>query len=491
MNVHRRPLAFGAALIVPLALTACSDPFLLDPGAADLPRPSLSEQVAGLTLGLDAMEHVLVLHSQSAPTPDLLHAIESAGGSVVARHDRIGVLVVRGLGDADAESLVNRGDVEASSRDRMIQWQPAIEALRIDDATVGPASSPADAAFYDLQWNMRQIAADQAWDTTPRGSGALVCILDSGIDPNHVDIAGKVDFGRSASFVPELDIPGIPELSGQFDIFDYFFHGTFVASQVATNGLGMASVAPDANLCIVKVLNALGSGPFAALISGILHAADVRADVINMSLGAYFDLKDANPEFRALLVALQRAILFANARGSLVVAAAGNEGADLDNDGTMISVPSQMLGVVRVSATGPTNQADFDRLASYSNFGRTGVTVAAPGGDLGAAGNSFDGVLGACSSLQLALPFACGTGSFILSDGTSVAAPHVSGLAAVVESAVKTNAHGVLLAACAIRGAERIDGHVFSPLYGFGRINVHESVRRFGCGGPTNLFARR
>lgn len=166
-----------------------------------------------------------------------------------------------------------------------------------------------------------------------------------------------------------------------------------------------------------------------------------------------------------------------------MVASAGNDAVDLDHDGPIIHVPSQMLGVLSVSATGPTNQADFDGFAPYSNFGRTGVTVAAPGGNAGASGNVLDGILGACSSFQLVFSFACGTESFLAGgDGTSFAAPHVTGLGAVVESAAHGDQFGLLLATCATRGADRIDDSVFSPKYGWGRVDVFDSVRKFGCG---------
>lgn len=488
MNPTRRLLAVGAALVVVTLLVACAD----DPLGPEPGRPRLSaSDIAGASLAPGTIGHVVVLRSETSPTAELLAAIDSAGGRVVARYDRIGVLIVNGLSEADAATLAGHVEVEAAGRDEMMQWQPIPEALRLEEAAVKATASPADAVFFEAQWNMRQIQADRAWDTTPRGEGALVCILDSGIDPTHVDLAGKVDLARSASFVAEPDIPGIPGLNGQFDIIDYFFHGTFVASQVTTNGLGMASVAPEATLCVVKVLNVFGSGPFAGVIGGLMHSLDVGADVVNMSLGLYLDLAALDEEVEALLLATQRAVLHAVGDGAMIVASAGNDTINLDLDGTFLHMPSQMVGAVSVSATGPTNQTDFDGVAAYSNFGRTGVTLAAPGGNAGATGNLFDGLIGACSSFQVALPFPCSTTSFLSGgDGTSFAAPHVSGLAAVVESAVGHDMFGVLLAACAIRGADRIDGEFLSPFYGLGRIDVLDSVRQFGCGKDFGDFAK-
>ena len=484
------PLLQGAVLMGVLSVVACSDPLLpVSPPSPEETASIVAANREALSLAPGTVGHVVVLGAEKAPSKALMTAIEAAGGRIVKRYDRIGVLIAKGLSDADAAKLRSRSEVAAASRDRLVQWQPDVSGLTVRNAPVKAAGNPAGAVFYDLQWNMRQIQADKAWEVTPQGKNSRVCVLDSGIDPTHLDLEGKVDFARSASFIAEPVIPEIPVLAGQFDIIDYRFHGTFVASQIATNGIGMASVAPRTSLCVVKVLNVFGTGSFEALIAGVIHSADVRADVINMSVGAYLDLALVDGPLKALLIALQRAILYANARGSLVVASSGNDGIDLDADGTMIHVPSQMLGVLSVSATGPTNQADFDDLAAYSNFGRTGVILAAPGGNAGELGIFEDGIFGVCSSFQLTLPFACDQVSFIGGgDGTSFAAPHVTGLAAVVESGAPANQNSVDLANCAILGADRIDGQKFSASYGFGRIDVFDAVKREGCG-PANLVA--
>src|SRR5262249_54038477 len=128
------------------------------------------------------------------------------------------------------------------------------------------------AFFYALQWNMRIIRAPEAWAATPAGAGTLVCDLDSGIDPTHIDLAGKVDLNLSTSFVDAE--PFIQDLN---------LHGTYTAALIVSNGLGIASVAPAATLCAIKVLGASGSGSFADVISAIVYAGLIHADVINMS----------------------------------------------------------------------------------------------------------------------------------------------------------------------------------------------------------------
>jgi thermitase len=176
-------------------------------------------------------------------------------------------------------------------------------------------SDQSGATYFADQWNLRVIQADDAWLTTPQGEGALVCVLDTGIDPNHQDLEGKVDLAKSAFFV-----------SAEPSILDFEGHGSFVAALISSNGIGMGSVAPDARLCAVKVLDRTGSGEVAWIIAGILHAANVGADVMNMSLSAIIptaDLRENRAEIKELIQALQRAVDYARRRGTLSVAAAG------------------------------------------------------------------------------------------------------------------------------------------------------------------------
>jgi subtilisin family serine protease len=261
------------------------------------------------------------------------------------------------------------------------------------------------------------------------------------------------------------------------EIYDLDFHGTFVSGLISSNGLGMASVAPDASIMAVKVLNCSGTGSFSDIIDGIAYAAQADADVINMSLGAYFSRRD--PGARSLILALQRAVLYATLHGSTVVAAAGNDGVNLDRDGDFINVPSQLLGVVSVGATAPVAQVDFDALASYTNYGFTGVTLMAPGGDLvegGICGFApdfrCDLVLSALSSFV-----APGPNFYAASGGTSFASPHVAGALAVVESARGSGPASVV---CVLRGADDLGSRGFDAFYGLGRLNV---VGALGCRG--------
>ncbi|HEX4600525.1 MAG TPA: S8 family serine peptidase, partial [Gemmatimonadales bacterium] len=294
------------------------------------------------------------------------------------------------------------------------------------------------------------------------GRGTRVAILDTGTDPSHIDLAGKIDLAHSTTMVTSSPCPG-----DLVDFLDRNLHGSFVSGIVATNGRGAASVAPDAHLIAVKVLNCLGSGSFASIIAGILYATNVGADVINMSLGAYFP--KSTPGAARLLAALDRATTFAHSHGVLIVAAAGNGGIDLNKDRNFVFVPAQSAMVVSIGATGPFRQTNFDQLAFYTNFGTSGVDLFAPGGNQQPGGDPAhrDGILSVCSSFSITVPV-CASHNFYLlgGDGTSFSAPHAAGTAAVVKSQFP-GSDATQLQHCLFKGADDL-----GQLYSHGRINV-------------------
>ena len=451
--------ALGAVTVLVLA-AGCVDQAPVDP-AGSLPLPELSALTDG------DLDHVLVVAGGAAASADLVAAIEAAGGSVSHRHDAIGVLSVAGLSDEAAAGIRGRGDVFGIDRDVMLRWIPSVEEFGLQQIEGPSAETDQSGAqfFAQYQWNMRQIDADDAWLNSPQGAGALVCVLDSGVDPGHLDLNGKINLAISTSFVPSEPF-----------VEDFNFHGTFVSALVSSNGIAMASVAPDADLCAVKVLDVTGSGAFDWVIDGIVHAADVGADVINMSLGALVLKSQAS----ALIEALQAAVTYANQQGTLVVASAGNAAINLDDFPGIAHLPSQLSGVLSVGATAPVNQMNFDALASYTNFGKHGVDVAAPGGDLVTGGVIEDLILSACSQ------FVCGaTNIYVFSAGTSFSAPHVTGHGAVVESNIAGDQGAQQLQNCIRDNADKLDGLFISPFYGSGRINVLRSVLKPTCRGTA------
>jgi len=354
-------------------------------------------------------------------------AIVVNGGTVVADLNAIGV--VQASADSAnagfAAAVAATPGILSADADPDINWLPAGEPLVSIDSN--PAASGVNSEpLSGLQWNMRQIHANQTAAAGKLGAGAVVAIVDTGLNSQHRDLVDRIDTARSVAFVNSIAGAALPAWE------DDVFHGSHVGCIVAAsiNNFGVQGVAPSARLVAVKVLNSAGSGSFANVIRGIEYAASIGVDVINMSLGATFDRNNAGGNgggepFGHFLAALTRAVNHATQSGVLVVSAAGNEAVDLN--GRLMSVPAQSGNGVSVSATGPIAQANFDRLASYSNFGASVVNFAAPGGDLVPPAGVVQDLVPSCGNLRAGNP-----NTFFFAAGTSMATPHVAGVAALL-----------------------------------------------------------
>jgi subtilisin family serine protease len=398
---------------------------------------------------------VIMAKGQGAGSTSFAAAL---GSSVIAQYDAIGIVVAQSSDPNFAAQAAALSGVQSVTEDQEVQWIPPNEmaadsGMAIDDSAVPPPSASSalplanHESFSAVQWNLHQIHADQTADNGDRGNGvarARVAILDTGIVASHIDIAANLNTALSTSFVPT-------EPSFVFPSNGQFSHATHVGGIVAApiNGIGTQGVAPNAELVSVKVLRDSGSGSFASVIAGLEYASGplVHADVINMSLGATFDRINAGGGNGTgqLIAALNRAVNHATANGTLVVSAAGNEGVDLNS--RIFSVPAQSGNGMAVSATGPIGfgafgfnpPAVFDRLASYSNFGQSVINVAAPGGDAVFTPTNTLCQVGPIISNCFVFDFVLSPGGkvgnsnrYFFAIGTSMAAPHVSGEAALI-----------------------------------------------------------
>jgi lantibiotic leader peptide-processing serine protease len=375
-----------------------------------------------------------------------------------------------------------------------------------DDGSLNETSAFGTAeTFRREQWVPDAISAPAAWDGGNMGAGARVAIIDGGIRDTHIDIAPNLDVARSRSFVSgqPFNFDQARDTLGVCHLNDNFWHATHVAGIVAAPGgpgapnfnRGIVGIAPRATIIGVKALHC-GSGSFAAVIAGIVYAATpiaqggAGADVINMSLGAQFPRQGVGAA--QLAAVLGKATTYAYQQGVTVVAAIGNAATDLDHTANTVFLPAMSPHVIAVSATGPLGFAlgatNYDRPASYTNFGQSAVDFAAGGGDFMLPGNAlcslprnpsgtitsfcwvFDMVLAPCRGSGSS------TSSYCFAAGTSMATPVVSGVAALIIGKYGRIGPAAVLARLRA-SADDLGKPGNDDFYGLGRVNAARAVQ--------------
>jgi len=302
-------------------------------------------------------------------------------------HQRVGGKVVRSIPQIKAQVVtIPKGQEFFKSwvyrlHSKVCHVEPDYVAQVVD--------VPNDPYFNDsYQWGMFKTQAPQAWDITHGSSGIRIAILDTGIDSSHPDLGAKVvareNFTSSDTTEPVSNSHGT--------------HVAGIAAAISNNGIGVAGLGHSSSLMNVRVASDDGYGYYSWIAQGIIWATDNGADVINLSLGG------TSPSST-----LEQAVDYAWNHGVVVVAAAGNTGS------TSPLYPAYYDKCLAVAAT-----SDNDQLTSWSSRG-SWVDVAAPGS---AYSTKLDGQYGNMA-------------------GTSMASPHVAGLAGLVFSvASDTNGNG-------------------------------------------------
>lgn len=286
---------------------------------------------------------------------------------------------------------------------------------------------------YSKQWNFRSINIEPAWERT-RGKGITVAVIDTGI-------SAVPDFSKT-KFVDGYDF-----VNDQIEAKDDNGHGTHVAGTIAqstNNSFGVAGIAYEATLMPLKVLSSSGGGTVADIAEAIRFAADHKADVINMSLGGGGESH-----------LMQEAIDYAHSKGVVVIAAAGNSARNA------AEYPARYPHVIGVAALDPSGNK-----TPYSNYG-AGVDISAPGGLI--TGDDKAGGI-----LQNTLNPQTGESIFEAYQGTSMASPHVAGVAALIKASGVTNPDEIetVLKKSALPVTDDNLNH-----YGAGKLNAAEAVK--------------
>jgi serine protease len=333
---------------------------------------------------------------------------------------------------------------------RLLSWLIVSVAL-------APLAALAADPFEGEQWALQRLEASAAWPVST-GAGAVVAVVDTGVDGDHPEFAGRLVKGASwVDCGPRVKPPC--SQSSQWD--DRNGHGTHVAGIAAAprNGIGVVGVAPGASIMPVRVLDADGEGTAGDVAAGIRYAADNGAAVINLSLGG-LPVVGQLASATGLDEGFSAAIAYAVGKGVLVVAAAGNESFPICSDESFVRGKGVCVGA--------TDRRDVKSF--YSNFGG-GIDVVAPGG----LGSIFcDDPEDILSTYAISEDTVCKKRiGYETLAGTSMAAPHVSGIGALLASL------GVRGAAAAQRigaTADDLGAPGYDPVYGQGRVNAKRAV---------------
>lgn len=459
-----------ALALVPLLLAGCDD----EPATSVL---AVDETASFLTGAAESTGQHLVMFATLAIPSDFDRSVAALGGTVEKKFEAMGIATVSGLGDAEAAELSRSTGVAGVEPDLIL---PLEEPVGVDVAEVADETptthDPSDAFFFPRQWHHRVIQADLAWAAGLLGSpDVVVSIVDTGLDYNHASLQGLVDLSRSISLHPWDDELLAETFPDAHLIADLNRHGTHVGATVVSTGEVGAGVTGHTTLFGVKVCGAFVGCPRSAVLEALAYSADQGADVINLSLGGSFLLRDDRGVWLPVIL---RATNYAAQKGALVVVSAGNAAIDLDHDDDGFKTYCSATNVVCVSATGPTQRGsvngpwnDFDQPAFFTNYGRSAIDVAAPGG------NSNNFVYAACSSFSLRTTGCQRSNRFIIGlRGTSMAAPHATGVAALIVAHDTGKGNPSLVRNRLHQSADQITEDGNDPYFGKGRINAARAV---------------
>jgi subtilisin family serine protease len=396
----------------------------------------------------------IVLYKGNSISSSAASAIKAAGGTLVYSYPQIGVAIARSDSASFGANLkANDSSVQGAAATSAFATQPRdLNAGGKAAAVTHRTPAPGGDNLSSLQWDMDQIKAPQARAINGGSPTVVVGDIDTGLDFTHPDLAPNVDFANSVSCLsgaPETNPAAWQDENG---------HGYHTAGTVAAakNTVGIVGVAPNVKIAGIRAGNADGFFFPEAVVCAFVWAGTHHINVTNNSYFAdpwLFNCKN-DPEQRAIWEAERRAIRFAISNGTTVVASEGNQADDLahptmdvtsPDDTTPVPreitnacavVPVEVPGVIGVTANGNLQLKSF-----YSSYGVGTVQVVAPGGDsilqVTPASAPFGRVLSTWPAALIGdclRPVFDGALTYCYLQGTSMAGPHVAGVAALIES---------------------------------------------------------
>jgi subtilisin family serine protease len=454
----RSTLAMSLGALASLSLSAAGC-------GADLADPGLVE---GDPASLTASTAFLVSFTGGAIPSNAASIVSAAGGAIVTRYNNVGVVLASSTDAGFASKVKGNSGVDGVGLARSVSstiLPPKPKGTRHDCRKNGQKGT--DPLAY-RQWDMKQINAEQARAVPGGNRPVLVGVLDSGIDPTHPDLVGQVNAGASVSC-----IGGMPNTAPSAWSNDLIGHGTHVAGVIAgkKNNVGIVGVAPNAKLAAVKLAIDDVNDPNFGLVF-----ADAFVCAIDWAIGHNFDLMNASltidpftapiddifcsdqPDRAAITRMVARAVGAAAVKNISLIASVGNFLGDVGNlhgvtpGSTCRVLPAGLPGVIGVSSVGVTQQLSY-----FSDYGQGVVDLTGPGGDdlftytppapsppidslasgqvlssIPAYSIYYDIAAGWDGQVQDCSTGTCVTYAYI--EGTSQAAPHVTGVAALVTS---------------------------------------------------------
>jgi lantibiotic leader peptide-processing serine protease len=446
--------------------------FLVLAGCAEeATTPLAPESAAHSVAGQETQRYILLMRGAGIPV-GLAARVAAEGGQLVRTMPQVGIAIAESSREGFAGAMARDPRVQSVGLEPVFTLPEVVDGVGGELPSAMHEPTPADDLYnLGLVWGVERVNAPAAWalGEAYTGSGAMVGIIDTGIASNHPDLSTNVVF--NSCFSSQGDVVGrnweagdpcnpYPSLSD---------HGTHVAGTAAARfgGGRVVGVAPNAKLANYNVFELIPNVGVRAFTSSrwraMIHSADTRVDVINMSLGS-FGFRGHDPKkyeafgiefdpgrddgLATFIAAEKRVTDYVIRNGTVIVSAAGNSGANLSS--SYIAIPADVPGQLSVGATGIRPNPRFepgistDVLAFFSNYGGT-VDLVAPGGDCGLAddcdvatrpANWFEFLVLStivAPGQTCAQTRSCPVG-YGWKGGTSMAAPHVAGVAAIVRA---------------------------------------------------------